>query len=213
MNTEKMNIHRALVELKTLESRILKEIRNGTYVVPNKHSNAKIGGISIADFCEDVKSNYQKVRDLIKRREAIKRAVVLSNATTKVVVNGKEYTVAEAIEMKNHGISELQTLMSVMATQYNEATRKADRENSDLLDRRADEFIRSTYGATDLKNMGEEIRQKRNEFIAEQTVELVDPIGVKAQVEELEKYISGFLVEVDSVLSTSNATTEIEVNY
>lgn len=213
MTQETMNIHRALVELKTLEARILKEIRGGTYVVPNKHSNAKIGGISIADFCEGVKAHYQKVRDLIKRREAIKRAVVLSNATTKVVINGKEYTVAEAIEMKNHGISELQTLMSMMATQYNEATRKADRENSDLLDRRADEFIRSTYGATDLKNMGEEIRQKRNEFIAEQTVELVDPIGVKAQVEELEKYISGFLVEVDSVLSTSNATTEIEVNY
>ena len=103
MTTETMNIHQALVELKTLNKRIESAIREGEWVVANKHSNGKIGGIDLKDFVEEVKSRYQKVTDLIARAEAIKRAVVNSNAITKVTIAGKEYTVAEAIDMKNNG--------------------------------------------------------------------------------------------------------------
>ena len=104
MTTEKMTIHKALCELKTLDARITKCIGETEYVFANKHSNDKVNGMTVAAYCDEIKSGYQRVTDLIKRRDAIKRAVVLSNAVTKVTVGGKEYTVAEAIEMKNHGI-------------------------------------------------------------------------------------------------------------
>ena len=107
MTTEKMNIHQALVELKTLDKRIDSAIQEGEWVVANKHSNTKIGGIDLKDFVDNVKSRHQKVTTLIARAEAIKRAVVNSNAVTKVIIAGKEYTVAEAIDMKNHGIERL----------------------------------------------------------------------------------------------------------
>ena len=42
MTTETMNIHQALVELKTLNKRIESAIREGEWVVANKHSNGKI---------------------------------------------------------------------------------------------------------------------------------------------------------------------------
>ena len=76
----------------------------GTYVIANKHSNEKIQGKTINDFKDHMKACHNKVTDLINRRNAIKRAVVLSNATTKIKVGNEEYTVAEAIEMKNHGM-------------------------------------------------------------------------------------------------------------
>lgn len=100
MTTEKMTIHKALCELKTLDARITKCIGETEYVFANKHSNDKVNGMTVAAYCDEIKSGYQRVTDLIKRRDAIKRAVVLSNAVTKVTVGGKEYTVAEAIEMK-----------------------------------------------------------------------------------------------------------------
>ena len=92
---EKMTVHKALCELKVIDARINKAISATTYVVPNKHNNTKIAGMTIPDYCEQAKTAYQSAVDLIARRDAIKRAIVKSNAETTVVIGGKVYTVAK----------------------------------------------------------------------------------------------------------------------
>lgn len=213
MTTEKMTIHKALVELKTIESRIIKATDAMPFVVTNKHSNTKISGIAVSEYCNMMQSAYQRANDLIARRNAIKRAVVLSNAITKVVVGGVEYTVAEAIEMKNHGMDYLRALLSKLTSDYMAAQREANRNNGDALEQRADDYIRTMYGNTDMKNAAEEAKKMRADFIAAQTLELIDPIKSKDEVERLEKTINDFTVDVDAALSVSNATTEIEFSY
>lgn len=47
MVTETMNIHKALCELKTIDSRINKLINVATFCVANKHFNQKIGGTDV----------------------------------------------------------------------------------------------------------------------------------------------------------------------
>ena len=213
MTTENMNIHQALVELKTLDKRIESAIKESEWVVANKHSNGKIGGIDLKDFVENIKSRHQKVTSLIARAEAIKRAVVNSNAVTKVTIAGKEYTVAEAIEMKNHGIERLRTLVNTMTRDYNNAKFTADRANGVELERRADDYVRTMIGNTDVKGMTEEVKRMREEFIKAQTMELVDPINVLKQIELLNEQINSFEVNVDAALSVSNALTTIEISY
>lgn len=208
-----MSIHQALVELKTLDKRIESAIREGEWVVANKHSNGKIGGVDLKDFVEDVKARHQKVTSLIARAEAIKRAVVNSNAVTKVTIAGKEYTVAEAIEMKNNGIDRLRTLVQRLSSDYTMAKATADRANGAELDRRADDYVRTMIGNTDVKGMTDEVKRLRDEFIKAQTMELVDPIGVLKQIEQLNEQINAFEVNVDSALSVSNALTSIEISY
>lgn len=213
MTTETMNIHQALVELKTLDKRIESAIKESEWVVANKHSNGKIGGIDLKDFVENIKSRHQKVTSLIARAEAIKRAVVNSNAVTKVTIAGKEYTVAEAIEMKNHGIERLRTLVNRMTLDYNAAKYAADRANGTELERRADDYVRTMIGNTDVKGMTEEVKRMREEFIKAQTMELVDPINVLKQIELLNEQINSFEVNVDAALSVFNALTTIEISY
>lgn len=213
MTTEKMNVHLALAELKTLDKRITDAIREGTWIIANKHSNTKIGGVSLSEVVENMKSRHTKVTDLIRRRDAIKRAVVMSNATTKVVVGGVEYTVAEAIDMKNTGIGHLRMLLTRFTVEYQTAKSSADRANGPELDRRADDYVRTMVGNGDTKGMSDEIKRMRDDFIKSQTVELVDPIGLQKQIESLEKQISEFEVNVDAALSVSNAVTEITVEY
>ena len=75
MTTETMNIHQALVELKTLDKRIEAAVKEGEWVTANKHSNGKIGGIDLKEYMENMKARHQKVTSLIARAEAIKRAV------------------------------------------------------------------------------------------------------------------------------------------
>ena len=53
----------------------------------------------------------------------------------------------------------------------------------------------------------------RADFMASQVMEIVDPIGITAEIERLEAEINAFAVEVDAALSVSNALTEITVEY
>ena len=213
MNTEKMTIHKALCELKTLDARIRDAINGATFCIANKHSNQKIGGKPISDVSAAISAKYQSITDLINRRNAIKRAVVLSNAVTKVVVGGKEYTVAEAIEMKNNGIGLLTSLIAKMANDLRNATFECERNSGDRLEQRADEYLKAMFQGFDAKNISAEMKSARDAFVAAQTMELVDPIDVSAKVEALDKQRSEFMVEVDSALSVSNAITEIEISY
>lgn len=50
MTKETMTVHRALAELKLLDDRIKKAVADGIYCVANKHSNDKLGGISIEEY-------------------------------------------------------------------------------------------------------------------------------------------------------------------
>ena len=209
---EKMTIHKALSELKVLDSRISKAM-DETFVVANKHNNAKIGGIAVADFSNGVKDAYQSVRALINRRNAIKRAVTKSNATTLVDINGEQYTVAEAIDMKGKGIEYLSNLYDVLSSQLAKAKRKADSENGDFLYSRADDYVKSLYAGADLKNMADEIQKVRDTFITAQTIEIVDPIHAEETCKSLRDYIDSFMSEVDSALSVSNALTTVEIEY
>jgi hypothetical protein len=213
MTTETMNVHQALCELKTLDRRIEKAIQTPEWVATNKHSNVKIDGVAIKEWEADVKAKYQKAMDLIRRRDAIKRAVVNSNAVTKVLVAGVEYTVAEAIDKKNHGTQFLSMMARRLAHDHAQAKMIAERENGSRLEDRADVYVKSLIGNTDTKGMTDEIKKRRDDFIAAQTMDILDPIGALKEVERLEDEVSAFLTNVDAALSVSNAVTNIVVEY
>lgn len=213
MTTEKMNVHQALAELKMMDKRIEKAIQARDWVTSNKHSNTKIDGVTVSEWVAEAKADYQKVMDLIRRRDALKRAVVNSNAVTKVLIAGVEYTVAEAIDKKNHGTQFLSMMARRLAHAYNTVKMVVDRENGTRLEDRADVFVKSLIGNTDTKGMTEEIKTRREDFIAAQTLDIIDPIGAVKEMERLEDEVNSFLTNVDAALSVSNAITQITVAY
>ena len=97
----KISITEALNELKLYDSKILKAITNAKLVGAAKKFSDKVGVFKKEDFEDRAKASYQSVTDLIANRNALKSAIVKSNAITEVTVNGKTMTVAEAIERKN----------------------------------------------------------------------------------------------------------------
>lgn len=213
MTTETMTIHKALAELKILESRIMKTVGDGTYCVANKHSNEKINGVSIEDYKKVMQGAYDKAVDLITRYKTIKKAVTLSNAKTVVKIGEKEYTVAEAIWMKNHGVEFDELLLNELREQYNKAQAKILKQNGNDLEQRAEQYVVGIYGSKEGKTNTDDFEKTKQDFITSQTFELVDPIDILNKIEILEEEISTFKAEVDAVLSTSNALTVIEVNY
>lgn len=211
--TETMSIHKALCELKVIGDRIEKTMGKIPFVLANEHANRKIQGIPIEEFIAQIKSTHQSTVDLIARREAIKCAVVKSNAVTKVTVAGKEYTVAEAIEMKNHGMDFIRMLKTKLSSELDRAKRLAEMANGQNLENRADGYIKNLYGTTDMKNLTEEANAARKTFIEQHTTELVDPLKAADMVTALENQFYDFMSEVDAALSVSNSLTEITITY
>lgn len=214
MTKERMTVHKALAELKLLDNRIAVAITDGVYCVANKNSNEKIAGVTVQEYTETMQGRYDKATNLIKRRNAIKRAIVLSNATTMVSVCGCgfECTVAEAIEMKNHGIEFDKRLYDALRKSYNQAQKTINNENADL-EERANQYVTAIYGQKESKTSTSDIQKVKDDFIESNQYVLVDPLNVLEKLDSLERRISDFEAEVDAALSTSNALTEIEIEY
>ena len=217
MTQEKMTVHAALAELKTMDGRIEKAIRESCFVTAVKKSAEKIKGVTVTEFKNKMKSNYQKVDDLIKRRNAIKRAIVLSNATTMVTISDKQFTVAEAIEMKNHGIEFKRSLLNAISMQYDMAQADITRNSGEALEKRAEKYITDIINAqpkdSKMSVDTEAMKNLRATYLDNNSFELIDPLGVTDVIERLDNEINDFLVKVDSALSVSNALTIIEIEY
>ena len=209
---EKMTVHKALAELKTLDDRINSEITGSVFVRANRHNNMKIFGKTIPDFMADTESSYQSVKALINRRNAMKRAVVLSNAITKVNIGGVEYTVAEAIEMNNHGMENLVELRNCLREQYSSVKRMVESENGDKLVKACENYIQATFGTNENIYIPD-IEMAQKVYMTNNTYDIVTGFDIEKVIKELTDRIDAFKAEVDSALSVSNALTVIEFDY
>ena len=217
MTREKITIHKALGELKTMDDRITKAICDTTYVLAVKHSATKISGMKISDYKDKMRSGYQKVNDLINRRDAMKRAIVLSNAVTKVKIGDKEMTVCEAIDAKNHGMEFRNMLLHQMNTNYNVAQAELVRNGDEALEKKAEQYVLSVIAAqpkdSKMSVDSDAMKALRQTYIDNNTYDLVDPLDVAKIMEKLDAEINEFNAEVDAALSCSNALTVIEFEY
>ena len=213
MTNETMTIHKALAELKLLDKRISNVIAKAQYCAYAKNSALKINGETIDDFKNSTEEEYQSINDLIRRRDAIKKAVSKSNASTTVTINDVEYTVAEAIWMNQAGMDAKELLLDKMKNDYSKAVAKSD-ENNAQLDNKAEAFIINMNGQTDKKAMNtDEVKTAKDAYIKSNTMSVICGFDIKNEINTLEAEIISFKAEVDAALSVSNATTMIEVVY
>lgn len=213
MTTEKMTIHEALSELKVLNSRIINEVSKTSFVITNKHSNTKIDGLPITKYENDTRASYDRITDLIKRRAAIRRAVVKSNSVTEITINEETMTVAEVIEFKNTGIDYLITLRDRISRDYEVSVKSARTANGESIENKASEYVVRLFGGKDNSVDNSVIEAAKKTFIENNTIDIIDPIDAEKTIRTLTNYIDGFKSKVDSALSVSNATTIIEITY
>lgn len=213
MTKEEMTVHKALCDIKLLNKKIFKEISEIKFVVANKSANNKVDGQTLEEFKQSIKSDYQSINSNIDRYKALTRAVAQSNAVTKIVVNGNEYTVAEAIAIKNKLIPIKQQLLDRILYVYNKENSLV-KEKNERLEYEADEFVRDKdLKKEDSKNLAETILKTRNDYYNTRKYELVDPLKVNNITKELKDEIDNFLLDIDSALSVSNANTLITIEY
>ncbi|MEL7035625.1 MAG: hypothetical protein AAFO04_08415 [Cyanobacteria bacterium J06592_8] len=204
-----MTVTDALAELTLLEKRIDSArvgLEGNTLFAVVEIGKVPTGYQSRQEHTTQARASIQRVDALIARRRAIKRVIVLSNASTMVSVAGQEMTVAEAIEMK-HFILYFETVLGTMQAVYNRTRKEFDLAQARVKER-LDKLAMEVLG----KNAASEKYQSlADSFLAREGVELLDPIDLAADIEQRQTFIEEFKSTVDRVLSISNARTMIEV--
>ena len=205
----KISITRALSEIKLLEKKINKKISEFTPTAVVIGKKSPLGFESIDKFKEAKKAEFQSIQDLIKRRSELKMKIVFSNATTKVTVAGVELSVAECIDYKTSIVPLKTELGASIVLDYNRNAKGFEQEEIKL---RAsiDKQLEAVFGR-DKKVTSEEIETITKPYIENNGPILVDSIDCKKQVDEINEWVNTFTLEVDHILSESNATTFIDI--
>lgn len=202
----KMNIHKALSTKKLLDKRIEKATDNLIPVGYKMKSSATEYRTKeeVDRFNKETSASYIQVKTLIENYNKICRAITLSNATTKVEINGKEMTVSDAINRKNN-IEYEEDLLRRLKYEYTIVLDKV-KERNDLLESKIDN-LREVDKKEKIDKQNTYDLMRENE-----SWELIDPLDIKKVISEMEDDILKFKSEVDFALSTSNAQTIIEVD-
>lgn len=211
MGKEKMSIHKALSELKIIDDRIEKAIEaiepvgimQKEKLVNNFHKKE--------DFEKDAIAKFQSVCDLMKRKILIKDAVVHANVGTKIIVAGKEMTIADAINFRSI-IDFDKKLIDLLSRKSKHVRSKFIVENEKVNDtalRNAQIMI----GKEDekVKPTDKDVEAIMKPFIDRHEWHLVDPLDVDKKIEKIQAEVDKFEAEIDAALSEVNALTVVEV--
>lgn len=199
-----ISITQGLAELKLLDKRLRTHLSHMRWVDVSTSTNH----IDKEKLKSRASAEYQSYMDLVKRRDSIKRAIVLSNSRTQVKIGTWEGTVAEAIEHKS-ALSYKRELLEAMVSELQEKRRLYE-EAQEQMDSRLERLLQSELGK-DVKTNPETFTSLTNSFRASNKVELVDPLDLPTKIAALEEEISSFETNVDWVLSEANGKTLITI--
>ena len=209
MTKQKMTIHRALSELKLIDSKIEKQINE---IVPSGiYQKGKLinNYVKEEDFSTSAKSKFDSVNDLIARKNAIKSAIVEANGVTKVKVSEKEMTIADAINFKAV-VKFKKKLIETLKARQQQAVAQLNQQNT-VVEQNVQRILEATFGKENVKAGKDDVESVRKPYMDANEFHLFDPLKVAEKVEAMEKEVGDFEMEVDAVLSEINAVTFIEV--
>jgi hypothetical protein len=205
---EEITITRALAELKLLDSKISKKTNESDFAFLISRKNKS--NVNQEQLTNNAKSSYQSVMDLIKRRQTLKSAIILSNAKTIVKLNGQDMTVAEVIECKQL-VGLYQNLLQRLKTNRETVMTQVERNNQQM-ENDLQKLLEISFGkASNAKTNTDDIENISKTYRDQNKSEMLDSINLDSKIKEIEELINQYEKESNFVLAESNAMTKILV--
>jgi len=199
-----ISVTQALSELKLLRKRIDNTSNTAVFTTVKRASDM----LDATRFTTQATASYQSFVDLLARYNAIKSAIVISNASTKVSIGGKTYTVADAVERKR-SIEMEKAMLNRMTEQY--TATKAEYERHQYAEQQRVDRLLTTELAKDAKTNVEVVQQLTATFLAQNKATVLDPLSLADKIAELTQALETFETQVDYCLSESNGRTLISL--
>lgn len=207
-------VSRALAKLKTLKAKIDEQLTNPAKLFHLSQGVEKKRLLTPGETFDTIgvksQSWLQSVQKNMDNYLAIKSAIALSNATTIVTINGKQYTIAGVMELKK--IQESKTkLVNIIKRQHHDASTVAARNNENL------EKELTVNKADNKEALDQETQVQMFARLQEMQRELSlvnieDTIGHEAVIKSLSDELEAVKTDLDYVINQSNMVTVIEVD-
>ncbi|CCI88502.1 tail fiber protein [Yersinia phage phiR2-01] len=210
--TTRMSKTRALATIKSLEAKIRKATENTLMIAVGEgkdHNRVVVGAaLAVEALSERIVTEFQSLQDMLAQRDAIKAALIKSNAETVVEIGSRSMTVAEAIEAKRSMEFKAQ-LLANMRKQLHLGTSKYNAQKGQY-DAKY-ERLQDSMAMKDKRTSEDEVKMQLNLLELKSVPFLIDPLGLEALIKQHDEEYQDFATNVDFVLSESNASTFIEV--
>lgn len=195
-----ISVTQALSELKLVRKRI-DNVVDGVEFTRLKKANDML---DVTKFSSKATAAHQSFTDLLARYNALKAAIVKSNANTQVTIAGTTYTIAEAVERKRT----IEFERNLLVRFQHQFTRvKEDFETHQLNEQARVDRLLTTELAKDAKTNVEVIQQLTATFLAQNKATIVDPLNLADLIRTMTESIENFETKVDYILSESNGRT------
>ena len=206
-------ITRALSRINALQDK-LQKAADLTYVTTV--NTIKLNSEDTVKTLTDLKANIQSVEAIKLEILKLKLKIQESNLSTVVIINNKEITVREAIELKYLYENYFSRISNVMTEQLRRSKFKQSAAQTEIENSQQEAIKQLTAMDSSISAEEVESRSKVSIELVRQTKELsvISFNGTEDAENSVKNYIeeiSTYLEEVDYVLSESNATTTIEV--
>lgn len=200
-----ISITRALTRVKVIEKQ-LEQLSYDKYVrsVLEQDKDKK----QSEDFKSESKSNFDKFNSLFDESVALQKVIRKSNEDTLVRISGKEMTVSEALILKSL-IEHKQQLLSNIRDQNSNANNEIEKAEAQI-ESKAQSFVQSLK-TENQSQIDDAMKVGRLSATKELRKVRLTGLNVEQILKEDLEFVQEFLVEVDYVLSESNATTLIEI--
>lgn len=110
-----MKIIQALKELPLIEKKIQKNIELiKKYAAAVDNGKVQLFFDTVDAQRQQITSLIQSNNDLVSLKAKIRRDLATTNARTPVTINGKTYTIAEWIELKQHGLENMRNTFAAL---------------------------------------------------------------------------------------------------
>ena len=204
---KELTVYQALIEISRINDMIDKQKRREVnYVSAAPENSQKISGFDRSEAEDILKSVYDSTNHLILNLASYKGAVALSNATTKVKINCKEYTVAEAIQKKANFDTEM-SFYNDIRNNITSVKNYIEKEN-----RKIENGLESYLEKVKTENTTpEEIEKLTDKYYLDRKLVMVDPYKLATTIDKKIEDLTKFMNEVDNALTYSNCVTTITV--
>ena len=220
-NEVRLLVTQALDERDLLNKKINDKIMSAVFVDVVKHNEETVLNrrVDCETFQKEAQSTYQQINDLIERYKNIEAAIVESNANTFIETSYGKFSIAAAIALRNRLRGDLKfdgkadfetTLYQRMKRAYEDCVTTMELKN-DALAETAEQMRLSILGKeTKVKN--DKPLEVVETYVKENSMELADPLGIVAKMEQLKEKRDKLLTELETQIKVSNATTFITLN-
>lgn len=212
MTKEKMTISKLIAEIKLTETKIQKLVLAGLPVVQKRADNLLTPKKKSEEEFTDVAKKYSaSLQGLMKRKFALKAALIKTNAEKTFKFMDTTLTIAEAITKKEYLGKELgvyRTLYATYVRQENIVTKA-----NEALEVEVQRHLEHVYGSDTTKKNSPDAESVAKEYRKARGVELFDPCNFEKVLPEKIEEIEEFFAGIDNRLSEINALTEVELEY